>query len=149
MARILRELTDLYRPQCRAKGIALELNASSDVPLVSGDAGQLRQACDAILADAQAVLDTGGRIEVRCAPSSDGVEIVIQDNGPPIPPDDLTRLFEPFRPGRARDGKAIGLALCHGIIRSHGGRIEVESSQASGTRFTIWLPSTATATEQR
>ena len=140
IGRLLTEVTNLYAPQCTAKGIELDVSIPDGLPPVAGDEGQLRQACDAILAEAQAVLANANKIDVTCQRKNNGVEIVFHDDGPPIPINDLARVFEPFQAGRRRDGKAMGLSLPHGIIRSHGGKIEADSSESLGTRFAVWLP---------
>ena len=72
-------------------------------------------------------------------------EIEVQNDGPPIPEADLKRLFTPFQRGegaRATTTRSVGLGLyiTFAIVAAHGGRIEVESSAARGTRFTVRLP---------
>ena len=65
---------------------------------------------------------------------------------PGIPPENLPRLFEPFfttkGPG---EGTGLGLSVAHGIVRDHGGWIDVESEVGHGSRFTICLPAAAAA----
>jgi two-component system NtrC family sensor kinase len=64
---------------------------------------------------------------------------IFTDNGPGIPPQDMGRLFEPFFTTKA-DGTGLGLAISYNIARAHGGFIEVQSSPAEGTAFTVGLP---------
>jgi len=140
---LLAELGRVYGARCKEKGIEVVTHISPDLPPVAGDEAQLRQACDVILSQAEAALDGGGRIEVTCRPAAEGVEVVFQDNGPRIPPEVLARIFEPFSAGRRGDGRGPGLCVAYGIVRSHGGRIEAESGETAGSRFTVWLPSSA------
>jgi signal transduction histidine kinase len=65
--------------------------------------------------------------------------IVIKDNGTGIPPEQHREIFLPFFTTKDK-GVGMGLALTHKIITAHGGRIEVESRDGSGTTFTVILP---------
>ena len=75
---------------------------------------------------------------------SDGVTIDVHNEGEPIPPRDLARLFEPFERGSdaSSTGRSIGLGLyiSRQIIAAHGGTISVQSTPEHGTHFTVWLP---------
>jgi PAS domain S-box-containing protein len=79
----------------------------------------------------------------------DGVTIDVHNEGAPISPDDLARLFEPFERGTdaSASGRSIGLGLyiSRQIIEAHAGKIEVRSVEGEGTRFTVWLPRSASA----
>ena len=69
------------------------------------------------------------------------LRVVVSDSGKGIPPEKLSRIFEPFyttkAPGR---GTGLGLSLCHRVIKQHGGTIHVDSQIGSGTKFTVTLP---------
>src|SRR5262249_6024422 len=94
----------------------------------------------------------GGRIQVRTraaalpgAPgnsfSQEGVLIEVEDNGSGIAPEHVSRIFEPFFTTKpVGQGTGLGLSISYGIIRDHGGAIEVESQPGRGSRFTIRLP---------
>jgi len=64
--------------------------------------------------------------------------VVVADNGPGIPPEDLNRIFVPFFTTKAQ-GTGLGLALVHRIVTEHGGSVAVESTGA-GTTFTLSFP---------
>jgi two-component system NtrC family sensor kinase len=67
--------------------------------------------------------------------------ILIQDDGGGIPDDRLEKIFDPFFTTRLGEGgSGLDLSVAQGIVKSHGGRIEVESSPETGTRFAIYLP---------
>ncbi len=125
-------------------------------PIIVGDANQLEQAflnlitnaIDAMEAQDGGTLCVGARSR-RPDGNRDGplsVEVVITDTGPGIPPEHLPRIFDPFfttkPPGR---GTGLGLSICYGIVRDHGGTIQVESRPGEGTRFTLALPCSAQA----
>lgn len=69
------------------------------------------------------------------------VVISVKDNGPGIAPDKLDRIFEPFFTTKAPGtGTGLGLSVVHGIVKTHGGAIEVSSQVGKGTRFDVLLP---------
>jgi signal transduction histidine kinase len=72
-----------------------------------------------------------------------GITVVVKDNGPGIPEEDLPHIFERFYRGagsQTKHGSGLGLYICKQIIRSHHGKIIVDSTPEKGTRFTIHLP---------
>jgi len=86
-----------------------------------------------------------GTITAALRPSGQGVTLEVRDTGVGIPVDQLPHLFERFHRvpnarSRTHEGTGIGLALVRELARIHGGRIEVESHEGSGTCFTVWLP---------
>ena len=103
----------------------------------------------------------GGRIEVtvgtrRGSPPGEGarerdfVSITVADQGAGIAREDLPRIFEPFFTTKgAAEGTGLGLAVVQGIVRDHGGWIEVASEPNKGSRFTVFLPPAAEAPPQR
>ena len=72
-------------------------------------------------------------------PHEPRVRIHIQDNNAGIPPENLTRLFEPFFTAK-NNGTGLGLAICQRIAREHGGRITAQSEVRKGATFSISLP---------
>lgn len=86
-------------------------------------------------------------VEVSVRPTTDGVVIVVADEGPGIDPEDRDRIFGKFWQGstghaRLVEGAGLGLSLVQGLVALHGGRIRIDSTHADGrgARFTIWLP---------
>jgi PAS domain S-box-containing protein len=89
------------------------------------------------------------RVEAR---GVDGwVSLAVHNRGPPIPPDKWPLLFKPLQRARGEvdmAGRSVGLGLyiVDHITRAHGGRVEMRSTEADGTTFTVWLPRSAAAT---
>jgi signal transduction histidine kinase len=84
-------------------------------------------------------------VSVSILASPEGAEVRVEDDGPGIPADDLTRIFEPFyRVDRSRSrrtgGYGLGLALCRRIMEAHGGRIVASNRQPRGAAFVLTLP---------
>jgi signal transduction histidine kinase len=91
--------------------------------------------------EAAAAAAPGGRapVEARLRRTAAGLEIVVEDRGPGVPPELDDRLFDPFvtaRPG----GIGLGLALTHRIVDLHGGTVRLEPREGGGTRAVVWLP---------
>jgi len=86
-------------------------------------------------------MEGGGVLQVRS--SSDGGQIVVEvrDTGPGIAPEHLHRIFDPFFTTKPpRRGTGLGLSISYGIVREHGGEIEVESRPGEGARFRVTFP---------
>jgi two-component system NtrC family sensor kinase len=111
------------------------------VPMVEADFGQLRQAFLNIVINGIEAMGKGGhlRVSTRPLPGQDGLEIVVQDDGPGIPPELMQKIFDPFFTTKEK-GTGLGLSVVYGIVERHKGRVTVESEPGKGTRFTIRLP---------
>ena len=112
-----------------------------DIPLIEGDANQLKQVFLNIINNAIFAMQGGGSIGVTTTMTDkDSVHIEIQDTGKGIPKEILQRIFEPFFTTKQEKGTGLGLSVSYKIIQSHNGRIDVESEEDRGTKFTIVLP---------
>lgn len=80
-------------------------------------------------------------VEVVCRREGDRVVLTVWNDGPPIGPELLPRIFEPFRSSGAGERIGLGLYIVDQIVRAHGGEIEVTSSREEGTTFRVSLPS--------
>lgn len=109
------------------------------LPVVQGDRTQLAEAFRILIGQAETVMNGNGRIFISGRSGDHGVEVKFQDNGPAIPEEQIHRLFDPFHAGRSGNGSGVGLARAHGIIRSHGGRINAANVDG-GVCLTVWLP---------
>lgn len=81
-------------------------------------------------------------VSVRARRAGDRIVIVVQDNGPGLPPRAREKLFQPFEGSARVDGTGLGLAIARDLMRAHGGDIELETSDAEGTSFCLVLPMT-------
>ena len=80
-------------------------------------------------------------VVTRRAGDGKGVEIQVVDTGCGIPPAVLGKIFDPFFTTKPQgQGTGLGLSTCYGIVRAHGGRIDVESEVGQGSRFVVRLP---------
>ncbi|MEN6558800.1 MAG: ATP-binding protein, partial [Thermoguttaceae bacterium] len=94
--------------------------------------------------DAVADRPTPGRVEIstQYAESERLARIIVVDNGPGIPPDQMEHLFSPFVSSKKSRGTGLGLPVSQKILQEHGGRILVESDPDHGCRFLLELPTT-------
>ena len=113
------------------------------------DADRLRQAVSNLMGNAVQHGAESAPIEMKLkGEASDVVVLVVHNGGPPIPPGELTKIFDPLvrgssaeNPKRNRPGSiGLGLYIAREIAKSHGGRIDVTSSEKAGTAFTMRLP---------
>jgi two-component system NtrC family sensor kinase len=112
-----------------------------ELPRMRCYAGQLNQVILNLLMNACDALGERGTIRIRTRRRGEGVRLEFSDDGPGIPPESLSRIFDPFyttKPVGA--GTGLGLSLSHSIIERHGGRLAVDSEVGVGTTFAIDLP---------
>ena len=129
-------------------GATLRCTPAAEPVHVLADASQMQQAVLNLCTFAvQALRGRVGEVLLSVSPCADGAgaNLVVQDTGPGTSPEVLRRLFEPFF-AESPDGlpaAGLGLAVVHGIVQAHQGRIEVFSVPGRGTRFELWLPRVA------
>ncbi|MAT05967.1 MAG: two-component sensor histidine kinase [Acidimicrobiaceae bacterium] len=112
---------------------------------VDGDARQLTSALGNLVENAVKYSHDGGVVEVRVRPDDATIAIDVVDRGIGIAPGDVERVFERFYrvdPARSRatGGTGLGLAIVRHVVTQHGGEVTVESTQGSGSTFTLHLP---------
>lgn len=111
------------------------------VPPILCEPGKIQQVLHHLLLNAIQASDQGGTISVRTSRCDTGVAIEVQDHGVGIPSSDLAHIFEPFFTTRAvGSGQGLGLAVSYGIVRDHGGSVEVSSELGLGSTFCVQLP---------
>jgi len=115
--------------------------------MVTGDRDRLKQVFLNLGSNAIKFTEEGGKICLNLSVSGKWVEVDVIDQGPGIPKDELRYIFERFYRGdksrtrsRADSGFGLGLPIAYWIVRNHGGRIDVESTEGVGTTFSVWLP---------
>lgn len=119
----------------------IEVDTPDDLTVLA-DELQIQRALKNIVHNAVKFTQQGGYIRISAECSGTEAIIAVADNGPGIPPEDLSRVFERFfqvDPAR-RDGTGLGLAIVRHIVRAHGGRVWAESIEGQGATFYIALP---------
>lgn len=134
------------RQQAITKRIVIEFEVREEPPPVEHDPAQINQVLLNLLLNAIQSMDKPGLIRVVLRLNDDdAVEIVVSDQGKGIAAEHLPNIFRPFFTTKGH-GTGLGLSLARRIVESHGGSIRVESTQGTGTKFTVELPIRIAAT---
>lgn len=126
----------------KKKDVRIELDLQP-LPAVRCYGAKINQVIMNLLSNAIDACSVGGSVQVRSRAEADGVRIEVSDNGCGIEPGARDRIFDPFFTTKpVGQGTGLGLAISYGIVKDHGGSIEVTSIPGFGTDFTIRLPLT-------
>ena len=129
-----------WSEQLAARGITGEVRAeTSYLPLVSGDAAELRHGLTSIADNALDAMPEGGYLTFRTGIAGPRVFCLVADTGVGIGDEVRPLIFDPFFTTKREKGPGFGLAGACAIVDRHGGEITVESEVGKGTTFTIWL----------
>jgi len=145
LAEVMREALKLMRATVPTS-IQLEEDVA-DVPTIRADASQIHQVITNLVSNAAGAMTNGmGTITVSLGLTSrknapNEVCLSVSDTGCGMDEPTMQRIFEPFFTTKAvGQGTGLGLSIVHGIVTSHGGRIEVKSAPGKGTRFDLYFP---------
>ena len=154
LSRLVNEMESLLETVISKKAV-LEHNYEHDLPLIEGDATQIRQVIMNLITNASdALCDRTGRITISIGiqetgpltpclagtpPSGPSVFLDVTDTGTGMEPDTLERIFDPFFTTKFT-GRGLGLAAVLGIVRGHHGAIQVSSRPNEGTTFRLFFP---------
>jgi len=141
----IREIVSLSAQMAKYNKVIIETSLDEGIPYIRISPSELQQVILNFFNNAiDAMEKTGGTIKVETKVSKiekNHVVILIEDNGPGIPKDNLNRIFDPFFTTKAvGKGTGLGLSICYGIIQKMGGKIDVQSQVGVGTKFRIWIP---------
>ena len=131
------------RPRAVTLGAVLEFEPAEALPQVPCDRAAIQDAVLNLVVNAvEACADHGNgrvRLATRQRPEAGTVELIVEDNGPGIAPENLALLFQPFFSTKGNMGNGLGLAMVRKTVQAHGGNIEVESAPGR-TCFVMRLP---------
>ena len=141
---IVRDACDQVGYEAAEREAEIDLALAEALPELHGSASSLDQVVTNLLQNA---LEAGARrVLVSTAWSADGFAVEIADDGRGIAVEDLDLVVAPFfTTRRGRGGTGLGLTLAHGIVRAHGGRLEVASDVGRGTTVRVHLPGAGVA----
>ncbi|VFQ43195.1 c-type heme family protein [Desulfoluna butyratoxydans] len=148
---ILDDILSILRHRMEKVGVTAQtryLATGVELPL---DPEKIRQLFMNLVINAIQAMDKGGELTVstRLVDASH-LEVTVADTGVGISPSDRTRIFEPFFTTKAKGvGTGLGLSVSYGIVRQHGGTIDVESTPGEGTCFMVTLPLRAKETKNK
>jgi PAS domain S-box-containing protein len=120
-------------------GVLLRRTLAPGVPPIWGDANALQQVVMNLVTNARDAVKGGGEICIETrdiAGPAGGVQLIVRDTGPGIPPEILPKIFDPFFTTKA-EGTGLGLSISYGIVRDHQGTVDVRSTPGEGTTFVL------------
>lgn len=149
---LVQRAVDLVEPLAEAQGVAIE-QTGPDQLVASVDENKLLQVLTNLMINGIQAMPEGGRLRLQSAaleveepPDSRAaagtyIRISVEDNGVGIDASALEAIFEPFFSIKGSGGSmGLGLPVCHGIIRDHGGWVEAHSLPGQGSRFDVYVP---------
>ncbi len=129
----------LLEHRARKREVRLEARIPEDLPAVALSEDRLRQVLLNLLLNAIDVTFPGGRVVLNARRVGDSVDIIVSDEGPGVPAELRSEIFEPFFSTRSENPGGLGLAITRQIIRAAGGEIRVGDRDAGGAEFAVRL----------
>jgi len=138
---VLDEILLLHEKQLKENDINIAVTFAGGLNLVNASKNQLRQVFLNMVANARDAMPDGGTLSVTTGGDNDTVYVEVTDTGTGIREEHLDKIFDSFFTTKGEvKGVGLGLSVCYGFIKDHGGDIEVKSQVGEGTIFTISLP---------
>jgi two-component system, sensor histidine kinase and response regulator len=144
LSEIAGQVIGAVRPLAEAKSLTLTTDVAPQARNVMGDAGRVRQVITNLVSNAIKFTPQGS-VAIYTKPAGTMVEVSVLDAGIGIAPEALDRIFQEFQQAdattsRVYGGTGLGLSICHKLVELQGGRMGVESTPGSGSRFWFTLP---------
>jgi NtrC-family two-component system sensor histidine kinase KinB len=139
---LFENVQEVFKGQAEMKQVKLTSELTGDLPKVRADANKVTWVLTNLISNALRYVRQAGQIQIVAKKIGSHVHLSVRDDGPGIPPEYQSRIFQKFVQvkGRQSGGTGLGLAICKEIVRAHGGAIWVESSPGQGSTFTFTLP---------
>jgi two-component system NtrC family sensor kinase len=137
---VIEQVLAMVSHQAQIQKIEVVRELSPSLPKVIADFDQLQQVFTNLTLNAIQAMSGGGKLTLRSSVVDTEVKIDVQDTGCGIPKENMSKLFTPFFTTKEKGkGVGLGLAVVHGIIERHKGRIKVQSEVGKGTTFSVYL----------
>jgi len=138
---VISDVLALLEHQLEAGRIKIRRELADGSTIVQGVEFKLQQVFLNLFLNARDAMPKGGWLTIRTRRNGRHAVIEVADTGTGIPPELLSRIYDPFFTTKAPgQGTGLGLSITYGVIQEHQGSIECESTPGQGTRFTITLP---------
>jgi len=141
LAGIIGSVLDMLQEKFQSHDIHVIKGYSPELPHVLADSDHMSQVLLNLILNACQAMPEGGTLTLTLRQKGDMIELRVQDTGPGIPEDQISKIFDPFFTTKSvGEGTGLGLTVVHGIIQEHKGSIRVNSVPGQGTIFIISLP---------
>jgi signal transduction histidine kinase len=142
LAQVLRETLSLVGNQVALSKVKVRDQIAANLPPMVGNRQGLQQVFLNLIVNAIQAMPQGGDLTIRAGRLGDReIEVQVQDTGQGIPEEHLSAIFDPFFTTKeVGKGTGLGLSVSYGVIKKHGGQIQVASKLGKGTTFTVVLP---------
>lgn len=144
--KLIETSVEILNYQLRTSNVKMQLALDPQLPQAMVDSHQIQQVLVNMLNNARQAIESHqpkGWIKITTETAGPNVRLTIQDSGPGIAPENLSKIFDPFFTTKGiGKGTGLGLSLCYGIINEHGGTIAPYSRRGEGATFIITLPVT-------
>ncbi len=139
---LIDNVEEIFKSQLGMKGVTLDTRLAEDPLLVRADTNKITWVLTNLISNALRYIGEGGHIEITAQRVGPHIHLSVSDDGPGIPTEYQSRIFQRFVQveGRETGGTGLGLAISKEIVRAHGGAIWVESPPGQGSKFTFTLP---------
>ena len=137
---LIHDVADLIGPEATRLGVEVRVACTGDTRVHAEPSGMHQVLLNLATNALYAMRGRGGVLTLSATSDDDKVTLCVSDTGHGIPADVRERLFEPFFTTRGPEGTGLGLSVTYGIIRAHGGRIDIDSEPGQGATFRIELP---------
>jgi signal transduction histidine kinase/CheY-like chemotaxis protein len=132
---------DLVEHQNSLQNVQLVKGYNPALPSIMADPNQLQQVFINVMLNSYQAMPDGGTLHITTRTVGSELQVIFADTGTGIPPENVQNIFDPFFTTKeVGEGTGLGLSVSYGIIKAHGGDIEVESQVGKGTTFIIKLP---------
>jgi len=136
---VVAETMSLLKDQLKQLGVRVAVDVSEDIPLISADRNQVKQALFNVLKNALEAMDRGGDIFINFSIDDEWVILAVKDTGVGIASDKLTRVFDAYYTTK-ESGGGLGMLILLKILRAHGGMVDIQSTPNVGTTVTLRFP---------
>lgn len=140
---LIRKIIELFKLETKDKQIEFSLELSPDISKIQADEDQVRQILMNVIINAIQAIPKKGEIKIKTEKTllkgEPAIKLIIEDSGIGISERDFTQIFDPFFSTKDK-GSGLGLSIVYKLIEAHQGEIKVESKEAKGTKFVIFLP---------
>jgi PAS domain S-box-containing protein len=136
---LVEETIAFLRPEIEDRNLLVEMHLRPDFPLLEVDRTQMKQAFFNLIKNSFQAMKTGGFLRIDCDFDDEFAWVTFADNGGGIPPDQMSKVFEPYHTTKV-SGSGLGLLIVRRIVREHGGEMELLNDEGKGLSVTIRLP---------